>query len=352
MTTPGPVLVERFRQDFAAALGRPVVAGEPIALAVSGGPDSMAMLVLAHAAHPGQIIAATVDHGLRADARAEAAMVARYCAALGVAHATLTPDAPIPRANLHANARAARYRLLEHWAAGRGAQMLATAHHTDDQAETFLMRAARGSGVSGLAGVRMRQRVTVPVLPPLAVAPGADGARLDIIRPLLGWRVGALRAVAMQAGAPFVDDPSNTDPAYDRTGFRALLGETALLDAAHLARSAAHMAEADAALRTVERWLWQTRKVLPTGVDAPDREVWLDTADVPRELKRRLSRAAIEAVRALNRITRPDFSAASNIEALLDALEAATSATHAGVMASRAQGDIWRFRAAPPRRSR
>ncbi|MGL1617815.1 ATP-binding protein, partial [Vibrio parahaemolyticus] len=89
--------------------------------------------------------------------------------------------------------------------------------HADDQAETFLMRAARGSGVAGLAGIRARHR-----------------REIDLVRPLLGWRVSELRALAVAAAVPFVDDPSNADPHYDRTRFRALLRDTPWLDAAQL----------------------------------------------------------------------------------------------------------------------
>lgn len=342
-----PALIRRFASDFAAALGRPVTSGEPVALAVSGGPDSMAMLTLAAGAFPGQVIAATVDHQLRRESAGEAAMVAEHCATLGVAHAILVPPSPIATTNIQAGARAARYALLENWAIQRGAAMLATAHHADDQAETFLMRAARGSGVAGLAGIRARQRVMAPSPP----EPAAGARPLDIIRPLLGWRVAELRELVERFGVPFVDDPSNADDHYDRTRFRALLNRTDLLDAAHLAQSAANLAEADAALRAVERWLWQARKIAPVGPGNPDEEVWLDLSDLPRELKRRLARTAIGEVRLVNGITRPEFSPASNIEALLDAIEGGTAVTHAGVMVTPQPGKIWRFQQAPPRRS-
>ena len=157
-----------------AALGRAVGASEIVAIAVSGGPDSMALLALAGAAWPGQVIAATVDHGLRADAADEAALVARFCLRQGpIPHATLIPATPLGTANLQARARAARYTLLTDWARGSKATILATAHHADDQAETFLMRAARGSGLSGLAAIRPNHRI-------------ADD--LVLLRALLDWR--------------------------------------------------------------------------------------------------------------------------------------------------------------------
>lgn len=138
---------------IAAALGRPLPAQARVALAVSGGPDSMALLALAAAALPGRITALTVDHGLRAAAAAEAAGVAAQCAARGIAHATLRRDGPPIRANVQARARAARYALMADWCRAHGAGLLLTAHHADDQAETLLMRLNRASGSDGLAGI-------------------------------------------------------------------------------------------------------------------------------------------------------------------------------------------------------
>ncbi len=337
-TAPDPGLVTRFRADVGSALGRAIERHERIALAVSGGPDSMAMLALAVAAFRGQVIAATVDHGLRREAAAEAAMVATYCAQMDVSHATLPVVEPRdPRDNLHDWARGQRYALLKRWAVDASAHFLATAHHADDQAETFLMRAARGSGVAGLAGIRVRQQL-------------GGATPIDLIRPLLDWRVAELRAIAVASAIPFVDDPSNADDRFDRTAFRTLLRDTDVLDPRQIARSAAHAAEADAALRAMERWLWDSRKVTPTGVDDPDFQSWLDMAGLPRELKRRLARSAIALVRTINSITSPDFSDASNIESLLDALDGGKSATQAGVLGV-SKGTIWRFSAAPPRRS-
>lgn len=126
----------------------------PLLLAVSGGPDSMAMLTLAVAAFPGRIAVATVDHGLRAEAADEVRMVADHCATLGVPHHGLRPGTPIAGASIQSQAREARYALLADHARTIGAAAILTAHHADDQAETFLMRAARGGAVGpvGRAG--------------------------------------------------------------------------------------------------------------------------------------------------------------------------------------------------------
>ncbi|HWK35983.1 tRNA lysidine(34) synthetase TilS [Sphingomonas sp.] len=323
---------ERFAGDIAAALGRLPRGDAPLALAVSGGADSMAMLALAAEAFPSAVIAATVDHQLRPGSADEAAMVAGWCAERAIPHATLTPAAPIPRQGLQAGARAARYALLARWAIDGRAAALATAHHADDQAETFLMRAARGSGIAGLRGIPRRR--------PLEVGE----ASLPLVRPLLGWRRAELRAIVTAAAIPFVDDPSNLDPAFERVRVRALLADQPWLDAAQIARAAAHLSESDQEIEEMRAWLAEARRVA-----SPPDQRWIDVAGLPRELRRRLARGAIVATRHLAGIARPDFDPAANIEPLLDALERGGAATQAGVLAS-PHGTVWRFAAAPPRR--
>lgn len=317
---------ERFRRDLIGVLGG--AAAGPVLLAVSGGADSMAMLTLAADAElPGGIAAATVDHRLRAAATVEAAMVADYCTQLGVPHATLVPLGPIDGASLQAQARAARYALLADHARAIGAAAIATAHHVDDQAETFLMRAARGSGLTGLAGVRARTTI----------------AAMAVVRPLLDWRRAELRAIVRRRDVPFVDDPSNRDPAHDRTRFRHLLDAHEWLGPAQIARSAAALADADADLRAIVDWLWTTRaQVATTGID-------LDVADLPRELLRRLARRGVSHVRGAARIAEPVFTESTNVEPLLDALGGGSRATQSGVSVTPG-GGRWRFRPAPPRR--
>lgn len=316
---------DRFAADLARAGGDPAA---PLALAVSGGADSMAMLALAAEAMPGLVLAATVDHGLRADAAAEAAMVAETCAALDVRHATLRPTTPIAGASIQAQARTARYDLLAGWAQAAGAAQLATGHHADDQAETFLMRAARGCGLSGLAGVR----------------PVTQIAGIRVVRPLLDWRRAELRAIVRRRELAFVDDPSNADDRHDRTRYRRLLHDHEWLDAAGIARSGTYLAEADADMRAVVDWLWRARAVVAEG------EAWVDVTDLPREVCRRLARRAIGEVRDAIGVTRPDWSEGANIESLLDALTDGRRATQAGIVASVRAGR-WRFRVAPPRRT-
>ncbi len=153
-----PELAPSHRPDALRLAVRALVDGEETArfgIAVSGGPDSMALLDLAVQAWPGRVAAATLDHGLRAESAAEAAMVARWCAQRRVPHATLAPETAVS-GNIQDWARRQRYAQLEAWRAGAGLDWILTAHHADDQLETLLMRLNRGSGVGGLAGVRAR----------------------------------------------------------------------------------------------------------------------------------------------------------------------------------------------------
>jgi tRNA(Ile)-lysidine synthase len=316
---------DRFLADLSRALGRAPVS--TVGFAVSGGPDSMAMLALAAEALPGRVSVATVDHRLRAESADEAKLVAAQCARMGLPHATLSADAAVTGGSVQAQARELRYALLARWAAETGAEAVATAHHADDQAETFLMRAGRGSGLAGLAGVRVR-----------AVIAGAT-----VVRPLLDWRRAELRAVARRWGMPFVDDPSNQDLRFDRARVRRLLDEHEWLGPANIARSAAYLAEADADMAAMVDWLWAARARFQ------DDDIRVDATDLPREVRRRLARRAVAEVRALAGIVEPAFTDGSNVEALLDGLEAGRRVTQSGVLASVRDGR-WRLRPAPPRR--
>lgn len=330
--TPLPeAAVARFRADVERLVARAhdgagLCERARLALAVSGGADSMAMLRLAAAAFPGRVLAATVDHLLRPESADEAAMVAAVCAQLAVAHVTLHPAAPITGNSVQMRAREARYAALSAWAEAADVGFLLTAHHADDQAETLLMRLQRASGLSGLSAIR---------------AVRFDGFGV-VLRPLLGWRRAALRALVEESATPFVDDPSNRDPRHDRTRVRALLAETPALDPVALAASAGFLAEAEEVVAHAAERSWSERW------HGPERGLAVD--DQPREVRRRLLRRAIAATRTRFGIVLPAFDDAANVEAMLDALATGRSATQGGVLA-RATREGWIFCAAPPRRS-
>ncbi|MEJ1992240.1 MAG: tRNA lysidine(34) synthetase TilS [Maritimibacter sp.] len=211
-------------------------------MAVSGGGDSMALLLLLAdcARERGvRLEAATVDHGLRAEAAEEAAFVAATCRDLGITHEILRWESWGEQGNLQAEARRARYRLLGDWAQRRGITTLAVAHTRDDQAETFLMRLGRRSGVDGLAA--MGEVVSLP---------GAQGGDPDLWRPLLAIGRGELRDYLRARGQGWCEDPSNEDLRYDRVKARGALAGLADLgiDAEALAVVADNIADARAAL--------------------------------------------------------------------------------------------------------
>lgn len=189
--------------------------GSPLLLAVSGGPDSTALMHAAAAwsrsAGGTPLSVATVDHGLRAKSRAEAEEVGRQAAAVGLPHAILDWTDRIAGSPSQSEARDARYRLLVAHAVAIGATRIATAHTYDDQVETILMRLADGSGLSGLAGM----------------APMTQRGPVAHIRPFLHLKKAALVATCRARGWAFVEDPTNRDPRFARPRWRALAGALA-----------------------------------------------------------------------------------------------------------------------------
>ena len=321
MARPSPELVERFRGDLGRLAGGQ--AGR-VAVAVSGGPDSLALLLLAGAAFPREVRAATVDHGLRPASAAEAVHVATLCSRLGVPHRTLPVKVQSNARGIQAAARDARYAALGAWMAQEGVSILLTAHHLDDQAETLLMRLMRGSGVAGLAGIR-------------AVAPfPAGGERARLCRPLLAWRRAELAELVESAGIRAIDDPSNVDPAFDRARLRARLSETPWLHAAPLARSAAALAAAEEALQ------WAVDRLEAERIAGDGDGFTLDPSGLPSELVRRLVR------RVLSFLDAASEARGEQLTRLIETLEAGGTATLAGAKAT--GGPLWRFERAPPRR--
>ena len=306
---------------LAGALGHPLAGDQRVAVAVSGGPDSIALLLPAAAAFPGRVTAITVDHGLRAAAAAEAETVARHCAAAGIPHHILRWTGDKPSAGIQGAARQARYRLIADHCAAAGIAVAMTAHHADDQAETLLMRLARGSGSGGLAGIRQRRDL---------------GQGVTLARPLLGVRRAALAAIAAASGWTLVDDPSNRDPYYARTRARSLLADCDWIDVPGLASAAANLAEAEAALAWTADRAWAGRAT--RAADA----VLLDAAGLPVELVRRL------VVRALAALAPNAEPRGADVARLVARLQAGGTATLAGVRVR--GGPVWRFTVAPERR--
>jgi tRNA(Ile)-lysidine synthase len=255
-------------------------------LAVSGGPDSTALMWLAARWRAGlkrapKLVAVTVDHGLRPEAAEEARAVARLARKLGVAHRTLRWTGRKPAAGLQEAARAARYALLAHTARKAGAPAILTAHTLDDQAETVLIRLARGSGMTGLAGMRRSS----------AVPECRD--ELALVRPLLGIPKSRLIATLRAGNIPFAEDPSNQDPRFTRARLRGLMPQLADegLDARRLALLAGRLARAEEAVK----------KTADAAYDmlgkAGDRRIAFDAAEVlsflPDEIALRLLGRAI-----------------------------------------------------------
>jgi tRNA(Ile)-lysidine synthase len=178
-----------------------------IAVAVSGGPDSLALTILADRwarGRGGQLTALTVDHRLRPESAAEARVLGDWLAARGIAHEVLVWTDAKPATGIQEAARAARYRLLGGWCRERGCLHLLTAHHREDQAETYLIRRRAGSGIDGLAGMSAVREM-----------PG-----MRLVRPLLAVPKARLVALLVAEGQPFLSDPSNRNPAFERARLR------------------------------------------------------------------------------------------------------------------------------------
>ena len=324
-------LKARFAADLAALWPEDDRSG-PLGLAVSGGPDSLALLLLAHAALPGQIAVCSIDHGLRAEAAGEVALVERIVGERGIPFTPVTVT--LAPGNAQARGREARYAALAAWAQDKGLGAVATAHHADDQAETLLMRLNRGSGLAGLAGVRARSTI--------------DGSEVTLLRPLLGWRKADLAAVVAEAGITAAADPSNTNPAFDRARLRAALAEADWLDPVALATSAAHIAEGWQALDWYAELDWH--EMVMRDADAPGGLGYTYCANVPR----------IIAIETIVKIIRELGGHATRSEAARawDRLWAGENASLGGVLAvagvERVEKvgvpmRVWRFRPEPVR---
>jgi len=344
-------LTDRFAARMGALLGPDFP--KDIALAVSGGGDSMVMLALSHEwARPMGVglWVVTVDHGIRPESADEAAMVAAECAALGHPHATLRWHWD-GQGNLQDAARRARLALIDRWRGGLAHVLFA--HTQDDVAETFLMRLARGSGVEGLSAMAERRlvraqggdvatlsdaEVTQTAPPPPAPQGAAPG--FQVIRPLLGEGRAGLRHFAQTLNLPFVDDPSNADPRFDRARARAALAQLGI-DAADIAATARRLARARDALAARARSVAEeVARADDLGVLRFDRDGF---ADVERDTQLRLLAAGLQWVAGAEYRPR-----AAPLEALLDRALAGGGGTLHGaqVEVTRAHIEIFREYAA------
>jgi tRNA(Ile)-lysidine synthase len=327
----------------AGALLADLIGLRSVILAVSGGPDSTALLFLAARWRAARgrgpkLVAVTVDHGLRPGSAREAAAVKRLAGKLGVAHRTLRWTGPKPKTGIQEAARSHRYRLLVAAARKEGAGHILTAHTLDDQAETVAFRLVRGSGLAGLAG--------------MARATSLEDRTL--IRPLLGITKARLLATLSAAKIPFNVDPSNEDPRFARARLRRLLPQLARegLDAARLATLARRLERAERALEWATDQAFTRLSLCSTascGIALDRRGI----AELPAEVALRLLRRGITAVGEGEPV------ALAKLETLLAAMlgpasearNARVRRTLAGAMIT-ADPDRIMIERAPPRRSR
>ncbi|WP_437871646.1 tRNA lysidine(34) synthetase TilS [Methylorubrum extorquens] len=331
-------LDDRLARALAPLLEEPA---RPALLAVSGGPDSTALMHAAARAGRDRFRVATVDHALRPGSADEALGVGRLATELGLVHTILTWDAPRHGSRIQASARGARYRLLTDHAAGIGAGLILTAHTLDDQAETVLMRLIAGSGPSGLAGMR-EERVLAP------------GIRL--VRPFLSLSKADLVAYCEMHRLPFLRDPSNTDERFTRARLRRLLPLLAEegLNAARLARLAVRAGRDDAALRQ------RAEAVLSEITRTDEAALRLDGLRLRREpcaIVLRVVDAALDTVAPAHEAPVPkrlERLEALVLDALLPALAEgrALRRTLRGVLIEADGEGTVRLVAAPPRRAR
>src|SRR6266849_2225918 len=324
-----PISARNARRLFADWKAAPA-----IVLAVSGGPDSIALMWLAARwrralARGPRLLAVTVDHGLRAEAAAEARDVKRLARILDLPHRTLRWTGAKPRTGLPAAAREARYRLLAQAALAHGATHVLTAHTRDDQAETLLMRMLRGSGIAGLAAMARESE--------------REGVRLA--RPFLSVSKSQLIATLKKAKIDFADDPTNRDLNFTRPRIRTLMPVLATEggDASNLARLASRLARANAAVEVLvdgaERYLaLKGREALHSGFNAKTFDAErLDAksfdaksfdaktfAAVPDEIRLRL------LLRAIDRVGHEGPAELGKVEALLPALDRAGAVKNVG----------------------
>jgi tRNA(Ile)-lysidine synthase len=214
--------------EFAASMARfaPFERAPAVAVAVSGGRDSMCLVLLAAnwaARQGGDAVALTIDHGLRADSAVEARRVGEWLRPHAIRHHILRWPGPYPASGIQAAARQARYRLLTDYCVEHGILHLLVGHHRDDQGETVLIRRESSSGSDGLA----------------AMAAVREQNNLRLLRPLIDVPRARLSATLNALGQSWIDDPSNENPEMARGRLRSRGVETSLSAAVVTANSSA-----------------------------------------------------------------------------------------------------------------
>ncbi|WP_135076251.1 tRNA lysidine(34) synthetase TilS [Terasakiella sp. SH-1] len=232
-------------QSFADLMKPLPEVGAKFAVAVSGGADSLALCLLAHEwaqNHGKELVALSVDHGLRVESAQECLWVQQALKTRGISHHILVWEGEKPKSDIQAAARAARYGLMAQWCAEQGVADVFVAHHQDDQAETFLLRLARGSGVEGLSAMR----------------PYSQQGGINLYRPLLSCPKASLIAYLKENDQDWIEDPSNRNEAYERVKIRQareILSELGLTPV-RLAQTAQAMARTrDVMARLCRDWL-------------------------------------------------------------------------------------------------
>jgi len=225
--------------------GRVVDATKSVAVAVSGGADSMALALLLGEwcqSNAIALTALTVDHGLRPEAAEEARQVGQWLKEYDIPHVILDWQGDKPQSNIQDQARIARYQLMGEWCQSHHVRQLFLGHHQGDQAETFLIRLFRGSGVDGLSAMKTQSPY------PVALRGGAD---VTICRPLLGLSKGRLLASLRDRGQDWIEDPSNVNDSFTRIKIRNLLRAREIegLTPDRMAKTAARMGRVQSLLQ-------------------------------------------------------------------------------------------------------
>lgn len=244
--------IPNIQREITLALGQYMEANETIAVGVSGGGDSMALLLALHQYNTESelnlnIIALTVDHRLRDDAAVEANQVAKWCANLGVPHQILEWQFETkPESAIQEKARDARYELMGEYCQSYDIKKLFLAHNLEDNAETFLMRLKRGAGLRGLSAIaKVSQRKM------------QDGFSFAVIRPLLATKRAELRSYLEHFDQKWFDDVSNANAAFERVRVRQFLTDRAWFENEKLANSARRLSQANDAVEYYVNQYWK-----------------------------------------------------------------------------------------------